>query len=245
MKKIMALFLVVVMCLCVFAGCDEDKPNKGETSPLATLPERTEPPKTETELALDDALADVGTDKVVYSSITVSSEAGSVSVTPTTSLEEIRGAIPVNSDDASVIELVDPDIVGVKERLSFKKVINQEAYKGYYWSFVADSSEADGSLKWLELDPLANYDGSKTIAINDVNLSMVFTDVVTKWGTPDYAGVELLNGEESVVLRWDYEMGMEESHVCVYVCFVVPDGVGIPETPIYNIYINPQFPNEG
>ena len=239
MKKIMALLMAMVMVLCMFAGCDTQKEDPGATSPLNTIDAPTEPPKTEMELALEEAIAAIEVAKKKFEELNIANGDNSVSINPKSALEELKSLIVESAEDASVYEYGDPDIAGVKERLSYKKIIDQEAYKGYYWHFFADSAESDGLIKWVELDPLTNYDGSKTISINGIDLTNSFTEITQAWGAPDYAGIDLREGQEIIVLRWDYDMGVEDGCVVsVYACFNSTESANIANAIVHDLYVN-------
>lgn len=239
MKKIMALLLAMAMVLGMFAGCDAQKEDPGVTSPLNTLEAPTEPPKTEMELALDAAIDTIEAVKAVFEDLTISNGDNSVTINPKSDLEELKSLIVESAGDSSVYEYGDPDIAGVKERLSYKKVIDHEAYRGYYWHFFADSAETDGFIKWVELDPLTNYDGSETISINGIDLTNSFAEITQAWGAPDYAGVDLREGQEIIVLRWDYDMGAEDGTVVsVYACFNSAEGIDIANAIVHDLYVN-------
>lgn len=236
MKKVIALLLVMAMVATVFAGCNTNK-SQGEesSSPLETLQSPTEPPKTKTELALEDAVGAISASKVEFTELIVANGEASVAVTPNSVLNDFKSVISENSPNG-VYECSDPDIVGIKERLSFKSVTNQESSKVYYWHFFADSNE-DGSLKWVELDPLAGYDGSETITINGIGLNQTFADSTEKLGTPDYAGIDLRNGEEVIIMRWDYTIG-DDSCVSIYICYTEVSDANIPAAVVHDIYVN-------
>ena len=248
MKKIFALLMAVLMVTTMLAGCNDDV-DPWDTVPTDDIAESTEPTKSAEELALEEYIYQNAGEKVLQKSINISYKDKSADVTPQSELSELGNLFPTapetieGFEDVSTLTIEDPDIMGVNQRLSYKRVLNDGENDVFLWSFFADSHKDSDLISWIELDPLSNYSEEEAPAINGVSLSTSFKSLLSDWGTPDVATLTLKDGKSVVIANWVYEMGDHEGHaVCVYVCISGVEGTNFDNAVIHDIYINPRLP---
>lgn len=248
MKKIFVMLLYVLMVVAMLIGCGSQVAQQGEITPHS-FSEPTEATASDEELALNEYISSNSGEKVAFDGIEVSFKGNSCVVTSQSTVDSVKPIFEVeseNSEDVSTLEVEDPGILSVGQRLSYNKIVNDGGKALNKWVFFADFSKETGCVSWVELDPFYSYNSEETPLINGVGIGTSFKALLEAWGKPDVATATLKNGEDIAIVNYMYDIGNDDgTTTCVYVCLSVGEDGGFKDAVVHDIYINTLLAVEG
>lgn len=234
MKKFIIFAVILCLCLSCFVGCSESGSDKTVgTENSESVLQTTVAVKSDTETALEVYMSGSTVTGIDCDSLLLECQGVSVSVSansPIDDLEsmftEVEGELPEGAK--SGIERKDANVVGIEEKFVYERISSDG--KKSFWQFSAESSADTHGVRWLQMDPLKDYDGVDQATINGVSLSSTLSETLNSLGMPSTYGVKVSGGKEVVFLRWDY------ADMSLYVCFLAEDISDIGSAVVYNIY---------
>lgn len=243
MKKLVSLCLVCMLSVSVFAGCGDGSKEVLET-PTQGVTETSKP--SEFEKALEAFISENDFGKADIEAVKVSYESSYALLTPASYSEDLSSVVPKermplpDGEDVSEYTKTDPGINGVKERILYKRIVKDEIanLNLFLWTFFADFSSVDGTLKWLEVDPMTGYGSVKSdaISINGICLLTPLAELLNAWGAPDNLSVGVKYGKDVVTLSWNYTLDKE--NVCVYATIAGFKGTDFSTAFVHDMYVD-------
>jgi hypothetical protein len=222
MKKLIS----ILMCLVLLTGCSMVKESAPTETTEAT--EATLSPMQSSLVLFVDGFSSPRPEK----GISLSYENNSVVVSTGVSLDEIESLF-TNTES---VTRKDPEMLGVKERLSYTEVTKADGKKVDCWHFFADVDSDSNEVKWVELDARKIEGSQCLLSINGISVGSSFSDVLTKWGIPNYYDTTIYGGEEVICSYWETaadEMGAY-FRVFVYLNNLSDEDVG--SSTVYSVY---------
>ena len=248
MKKIFVMSLYVLMIVALLMGCGSQVVQQ-EESANPSFSEPTEATTSAEELALNEYISSNSGERVEFEGIEVTYGGNSCIVTSQSTVDSVKvlfEAEPENPEDVSTLEVEDPGILSVGQRLSYSKIVKDGSEDLNKWVFFADFSKETGYVSWIELDPLYSYGNEETLSINGVGLGTPFKTLLESWGKPDISTATLKNGENIAIVNYMYDIGNDDgTTACVYVCLSVGEDGGFDDSVVHDIYINTSLTSEG